>query len=115
MIENNFAWMIERKIHGYRPFQDGDWELYSCAGYGLESDVMKEVGRLQSDADEYTSYRAVKSTRHDPQRQRLVDALKAFVDDEECSFDHHGYCQTHGVTKPCINAEARAVLNEVAE
>lgn len=42
-----------------------------------------------------------------------VAALKAvllpFLDDEPCSFDHHGYCQTHGVTSPCIMLRARKV------
>lgn len=30
------------------------------------------------------------------QVSRLREALKAMVDDDDCSLDHHGYCQTHG-------------------
>ena len=36
----------------------------------------------------------------------LLNALKQFVDDEDCRFDHNGYCQEHGVTKPCRNTLA---------
>lgn len=44
--------------------------------------------------------------------RRLEEALRLFVDDEECRYDHHGYCQEHGVTMPCRNAVARALLGE---
>lgn len=40
----------------------------------------------------------------------LGEALAVFIDDEGCRFDHHGYCQNHGVTKPCMMVEARAAL-----
>lgn len=42
----------------------------------------------------------------------LEDALRAFVDDEECELDHHGYCQTHGSlhSGPCDMVIARAAL-----
>ncbi len=42
----------------------------------------------------------------------LEDALRLFVDDENCRFDHHGYCQEHGGTKPCRNVVAWALLEE---
>jgi len=44
------------------------------------------------------------------QTERYRELLERFIDDESCSFDHHGYCQTHGVTKPCINQEAKEAL-----
>lgn len=37
-------------------------------------------------------------------------ALDDLTDDEECRLDHHGYCQTHTLSKPCANATARALL-----
>ncbi|MDE1867089.1 MAG: hypothetical protein KGI08_05200 [Thaumarchaeota archaeon] len=45
--------------------------------------------------------------------EEMVGILKRFVDNEPCSFDHHGYCQTHGVTMPCINEQAKQLLDTV--
>lgn len=43
----------------------------------------------------------------------LEAALAVVVDDDECVFDHHGMCQTHGPGPiPCQVATARAVLAE---
>jgi hypothetical protein len=41
---------------------------------------------------------------------RLRAALWAFVDDEPCRLDHEGYCQTHGVSRPCRVVTARTLL-----
>ena len=41
--------------------------------------------------------------------KRLKEALEAFVDDDPCSFDHHGYCQAHGGDK-CRNENAKQTL-----
>jgi hypothetical protein len=39
----------------------------------------------------------------------LVDEL---VDDEDCCYDHHGYCQAHSLqAKPCPHERAKALLN----
>jgi hypothetical protein len=47
------------------------------------------------------------------QRNTLRDALENFIDDEECDFDHHGYCQTHGPGPiACHMALAREVLEK---
>ena len=41
----------------------------------------------------------------------LLSLLKEFVDDEECHYDHHGFCQTHlGGEYPCEFTRAREVL-----
>lgn len=40
----------------------------------------------------------------------LVEALKAYIDDEPCSFDHHGFCQTHSLSQPCRNEKAKQAL-----
>ena len=40
----------------------------------------------------------------------LVDALR---DDDECWYDHHGYCQAHGwfeTDPPCPDRRARELL-----
>lgn len=38
--------------------------------------------------------------------------LSGYVDDEECSFDHHGYCQSHAASNPrdCFNTAAKLWL-----
>ena len=44
----------------------------------------------------------------------VVEALRGLVDDEECSFDHHGYCQTHfSGSMPCLMEKARKALKKV--
>lgn len=46
---------------------------------------------------------------------KLRDALRALVDDEPCSFDHHGYCQVHGPGGiPCEMQVAHDALAGVA-
>lgn len=39
-------------------------------------------------------------------------ALRDLLDlhDGPCSYDHEGYCQAHGVSKPCVVAEAVKAL-----
>lgn len=44
-------------------------------------------------------------------RLALRDLLDA-IGEEACSFDHHGYCQTHYISSPCEVAAARRVLEE---
>lgn len=46
---------------------------------------------------------------HAKAAQALLDT---FIDDEPCSFDHHGYCQTHGWFHEgeCNMARARRLL-----
>lgn len=45
-----------------------------------------------------------------------LDILGNFVDDDECSLDHHGYCQTHLWLGPgrCHVARARDLLARTA-
>lgn len=47
--------------------------------------------------------------------ERALYLLAAFVDEETCSFDHHGSCQTHWCQEVdggrCGNAQAREFLN----
>ena len=56
-------WIIEVKEFGYRPFQDGDWQLWSTQGYGRKADAEKAMKPLQDDADEYTQYRLAEYVR----------------------------------------------------
>lgn len=53
----------------------------------------------------------------DTARRKAADtqaaALRALLDaigDEACRLDHHGNCQTHFVSRPCVVAEARSAL-----
>ncbi len=41
--------------------------------------------------------------------------LRDIVDSDECSYDHHGYCQTHGWTSidpPCPHKRAKDLLRK---
>ena len=44
--------------------------------------------------------------------KELEAALVGLVDAEECTYDHHGYCQTHRLNKPCEMAIAREALED---
>ena len=49
-------------------------------------------------------------------KRQLKDSLVLLhnlTDDEKCHLDHHGYCQTHGVTNPCNNAEALTFIKDM--
>lgn len=37
-------------------------------------------------------------------------ALNELIDDEPCQLDHEGFCQTHGISKPCSMVQARKAL-----
>lgn len=43
--------------------------------------------------------------------EALKTALADFLDNEPCQLDRHGYCQTHGLSKPCRMVAAREVLS----
>lgn len=44
--------------------------------------------------------------------KEAADIISDFVDDNECCFDHHGYCQQHGWMEKseCINSRAKKWL-----
>lgn len=42
-----------------------------------------------------------------------IKIIKNLIDDEECRYDHHGYCQTHTCGMPCEVAEARKFIESV--
>jgi hypothetical protein len=46
---------------------------------------------------------------------QAVSLLQKFVDDEPCSFDHEGFCQTHCSEPDCSVAAARAFLAELED
>jgi len=61
---------------------------------------LDRIDRLTRDAEEL-----LKIT------QSLLDLLSELVQDDDCSYDHHGYCQTHGLLPyPCANGRAREVM-----
>lgn len=45
----------------------------------------------------------------------LYEVLKDMVDENDCSFDHHGYCQEHGWSdeSECPNSRAKKVIAKV--
>lgn len=43
--------------------------------------------------------------------EALLDLIAELSDDEACSYDHHGYCQTHNLQeKPCPHERAQQIL-----
>lgn len=54
---------------------------------------------------EYEEYASVYRARDE-----LMEALEPFMDDDPCSFDHHGNCQAHLVDNPCSMVKARLAL-----
>lgn len=48
------------------------------------------------------------------QNQILKDIISvvAEVKDEECSYDHHGYCQAHNLEKDCHVAKAKNFIEQ---
>lgn len=46
--------------------------------------------------------------------EKLIDLLDEFVfDDDDCSYDHHGYCQAHGLGEaPCEHTRAKEIINK---
>ena len=55
----------------------------------------------------------------EPEVQEAVKALKEalilFIDDEECSYDHHGCCQAHRIGDPCENALGKEALKKAED
>ena len=46
----------------------------------------------------------------------IVERLKEIVDTDECSYDHHGYCQIHsGCNEPmkCNNVKLKELIAEL--
>ena len=44
--------------------------------------------------------------------KRCREALDGLIDDDDCRFDHHGYCQTHfSGSSPCVMETARKALH----
>ena len=41
-----------------------------------------------------------------------ISLLREMVDPDDCQYDHHGYCQTHGWTAdtPCPHSRAKILL-----
>jgi hypothetical protein len=48
------------------------------------------------------------------QKEELLGLIGDLVDDEDCRYDHHGYCQTHGwfdTTPRCPHIRAKELIN----
>jgi hypothetical protein len=45
--------------------------------------------------------------------EKAYDILKVLVDtlDENCVYDHHGYCQSHWLQGPCPIEQAKELIN----
>lgn len=47
--------------------------------------------------------------------KEAYDIIYNLSDDEECSLDHHGYCQTHRLEIDCSNKKANEWLEKYEE
>ena len=46
---------------------------------------------------------------------QALDILESLTDEDECSFDHHGYCQAHGwfdIETKCPHKRAKDLLKK---
>ena len=62
---------------------------------------------IETFVKEYTQSKLKAFAGEVDQARRVIEA---YIDDEECSFDHHGYCQTHNlneVDQRCVNIVAK--------
>ncbi len=86
-------------------------------------DIVYKICKLFDNPGDYCTIeevvnkvKEVSLSRYSPGRQEerikeLEEALESLTDDEACSLDHHGYCQTHfSGSAPCVMAEAKRVL-----
>lgn len=74
----------------------------------LEGDVMNLIERLRSWRKDDAAGAADEAA---DRIEELEAALRSLIDDEPCWYDHHGYCQAHGLSSPCEMAEARKLLD----
>lgn len=42
----------------------------------------------------------------------LLDAALNYLDGDECALDHEGFCQPHGVSKPCRQQTLRSAVRK---
>ncbi len=51
------------------------------------------------------------------ERLQAIKMLRQIVEDsDECQYDHHGYCQTHGTREArCVYDRAKAFLKDIEE
>lgn len=40
----------------------------------------------------------------------LLEVARDMTDIDECSYDHHGLCQTHGIFHPCPHGTMNKIL-----
>lgn len=79
------------------------WRKYNGGRDGIvgndrQVDAMAaEIARLRHDLDIAASH------------------INELVDNDACQKDHHGYCQTHFLTNPCVVDEARTWLANYVE
>ena len=47
---------------------------------------------------------------------KCLGIIEELIDPEECSYDHHNYCQSHGLHEyPCPHGRAKEMLKEIIE
>lgn len=78
---------------------------------GCTCDPAYKIRGLSAPDCAYCNYVDEVADWHLAEVKLLVEALESLIDDEECSFDHHGYCQTHfSGSSPCVMDMARKTL-----
>lgn len=47
--------------------------------------------------------------------EKIIIPAENIIDDEECSYDHHGYCQTHNLEEDCSVKKLRNNIQELKQ
>ena len=98
----------------------GEWKYTMCRKRRGENDIDEYY--IESEDDDNTiaivygrgSIVNEANARFIAAAPDLLEALGHYIDDGECSFDHHGCCQTHG-GDPCREQNAKAAIAKAKE
>jgi hypothetical protein len=72
---------------------------------------VKEAAALLASEAAWREREAARGAR--PTLTEACVVIRALIDEEPCRLDHEGFCQSHGATRPCAVAEARALLRRL--
>lgn len=75
------------KLPELKPYWDFDCEYTDATEDEIKKELMLTYGSLHVNFLQFTKYKLALA-------QRLKDIFEDELE-EECQYDHHGYCQTH--------------------
>lgn len=91
---------------------DAATTLYEgCCRTAVDSDGhTHDHAEWKRERDEVWAELAIAET----ERDAAMDIVRDIVDDDPCDYDHHDYCQTHGLhSRPCANERAVTLIAAV--